>query len=243
MTKPVKKSATKPRKPTYINLDPTNDPEKVCEAYRQIAIASKLASSLSHKRYFDEQGKNKKTFAASSKARLISEKTTKELRYQNNALAKKAIARRADLHQFFVSGGVKVNPIKRTERNIIRDDVNLLRTGGLDIVSITTSSSDLTDGDALSIWAIDKLKRIDGKVEGTNTKDSAAMVAILKPYFEAGCLFSMTNSLGSRYLIAAAITTMRKAGMTICSVKNAHKESVLRGWVLPTASNQLITTT
>ncbi len=93
VTKPV----AKPRKPTYINLDPTDDPEKVCEAYRQIAIKSKLKSSLSHKRYFDEQRKKDKGIAIKSRARLVEVKQTKAQRYLDNALAKKAIARRKEL--------------------------------------------------------------------------------------------------------------------------------------------------
>lgn len=239
MTKPNTKSKTQPRKPTYINLDPTNDPEKVCEAYRQIAIKSKLKASLSHKRHFDAQREENKIVVAKSKAKSISIKQTKAIRYQNNILTHNATKRRTDIRNRLIAGGYKSNPEKANECKTAREDIEVLRADGLDIVAINTSGSSVTADKAVSIWAIDNLKRVKGIISGTNTTNYAAIVLLLRPIFEEGYLISLSNSDGSKFSVTQAITLMRKAGMPICSVKNSRRETVLRGWVLPSVANGL----
>lgn len=228
------KAHAKPRKPTYINLDPTDDPDQVCEAYRQIAIKSKLKSSMSHKRYFERQRAAEKSLVVKSEAKKI-----KAVRQQNNSLAKGAIARRTALRSSLIAGGYKVTPETVRERNTARADISILRAEGLDIVSIATGGNWLVGTINVSMWAIDHLKRIDGQISGTNTADIDALVAILKPYFLAGYLFTMGNTKSSFCSVTTAISVMRKDSLPICSIKNIQKESVLRGWALPSIANGL----
>ena len=226
-----------------INLDPTNDPDKVCEAYRQIAIAAQNKRIVKNRQKFKEE--NEKALLAVEKSRLAAEKrAAKNAAAQAKKFSLSAMGvRRKELIEGFSAGKFKVSPISdKSARAKVGKDIAALRTEGYDIVAITTLVSN-RDGNTkeVGIYSLNNFTSYPSYIPGSNVKKAAELADILQPYFEKGLLISVGNVLSAPQLVSEAISHLRTVkGLPVCLVRNRRVESQGRGWILPSKANNLV---
>ena len=224
-----------------VNLDPTDDPEKVCEAYRQIAIANQNRRIVKN-RQKAELRKREEYLSAHKAAAIADQKRLKDkLRMQSYVTNSPIGMRRAKLLKDLQAGMYKVNPNDRSKSQSAGKDVADLRSKDHDVLTITTAACKIAAGKEYSAWAIDHFKRFKGIIAGSSTPNLEELSLLLKPFFEQGYFVTMDNIDNDREFASLAIGELRVTyDMSICVAINRRVEATARGWIMPCQANGLI---
>lgn len=223
-----------------INLDPTDDPNEVCNAYRQIAIKSQLATAIKHKRRFAEERAAAKLMAeqAESMAKIKAMKrAAAQLAYRQNS---SSAARRKEIVSRMEKAGFLLVSEQVSSRTSTSLDICTIRqTQGIDIVTITSVGVLKSDGKiAVSAWGIDNFSRpakaLYSKKQITKRHDLKVFISSL---LSAGHLIQTNHINATARLVKTAISDLRKEGVIVCTVRNAETDEHARGWLVPSEKN------
>lgn len=223
-----------------INLDPTDDPNEVCNAYRQVAIKSQLATAMKHKRRFAEEHAAAQLMKeqAESMAKIKAMKrAAAQLAYRqksSSAVRRKEIVARMENKGFLLFSD------QVSSRNSTSLDICTIRqTEGIDIVTITSVGVLKSDGKiAVSAWGIDNFKRpakaLYSEKQMTKRHDLKVFISSL---LSAGYLIQANHINATARLLRTAIADLRKEGVIVCTVRNSETDEHARGWLVPSEQN------
>lgn len=223
-----------------INLDPTNDPSEVCNAYRQVAIKSQLATTMKHKRRFAEERAAaqlmKEQAESMAKIKAI-KRAAAQLAYRQNS---SSVGRRKDIVSRLENKGFLLFSEQVSSRNNTSLDICTIRqTQGIDIVTITSAGVLRSDGTmAVSAWGIDNFKRpakeLYNKTPITHKNELTPFILSL---LSEGYLVKSSNINATLSLIKTVIAALRKDGIIVCTVRNSETDASARGWIVPSDKN------
>lgn len=244
-----KRSNTSYRKPEnvkIVNLDPTDDPSKVCEAYRQIRIRAqyrriaKNEARLAEKRRLAEAQAAKA--AAKEAQRLENKKKGIAKSVQSKRESSKGIRarnRQKAISDALIAGAainLKTTTLKRCQ---IEKEVAKLRSFGHDIVSITSAGGQRASGLSVSIYAIDAFKRPNENLNDNYAISQADVEKIIIKALQQGLIIKTCDIRSAPTTIRKAIAQLRLNNWPICVVKNRSMDVDTRGWILPCEANGL----
>ena len=223
-----------------INLDPTDDPNEVCNAYRQVAIKSQLATTMKHKRRFAEERAAAQLMKeqAESMAKIKAVKrAAAQLAYRQNS---SSVVRRKEIVSRLENKGFLLFSEQVSSRNNTSLDICTIRqTQGIDIVTITSAGVLRSDGTmAVSAWGIDNFKRPS---KSRYNKSQIAIRSELKDLIlsllSEGYLVQASDINAALSSIRGVIAALRKDGIIVCTVRNAETDPSARGWIVPSDKN------
>ena len=245
-TRPKRVTSNRYSKPTgvkIVNLDPTDDPDKVCEAYRQIKIADqnrriqKNKARLAEKRRLAviEAEKEKQVAIRKREVRMAWEAK----RDRESDASIRARARRELILKLLLAGKPVSASIIGSKDNLICKDVGYFRSFGHDIVAINAAGSRSLDKNTVCMWSIDNFKRPKKPFNDTYLARRHEAREVLEKSLLEGYLINTKDFMAASHTIRTLISDLRKEGWSICTVKNSEIDDVARGWILPTKSNGL----
>ena len=223
-----------------INLDPTDDPNEVCNAYRQIAIKSQLATAMKHKRRFAEERAAAQLMKeqAESMAKIKAVKrAAAQLAYRQNS---SSTNRRKEIVSRLENKGFLLFSEQVSSRNNTSLDICTIRqTQGIDIVTITSAGVLRGDGTmAVSAWGIDNFKRpAKALYNETPITHKNELTPFILSLLSAGYLIQASDINATLSLIKTVIAALRKDGIIVCTVRNSETDSQARGWIVPSDKN------
>lgn len=223
-----------------INLDPTNDPSEVCNAYRQIAIKSQLANTIKHNLRFAEERaavKLMKEQAESTAKIKAMKRAAAQLAYRQNSSS--TSRRQAIVSRLNDAGFLLFSNQINSRNNTSLDICTIRQTQGIDIVTITSAGVLKSDGTmAVSAWGIDKFKRpkkeLYSEMPIVNKDDLKVLVLSL---LSEGYLVKSSDFNATTRLVKTTIAALRKDGVIVCTVRNSETDEYARGWIVPSDKN------
>lgn len=230
-----------------VNLDPTDDPDQVCEAYRQIKIRDQNRRIRKNKAYLAEQ--RRLAAISAEKDEMLAAKQAEEkarrskLRSEGLKDTARMIKAKAccDLMLSRLITGRAISPKTiGASATVISKEVSNIRGRGHDVVSVNSSGSRLSADLKTSLWCIDKFKRLNQPLNDTYTSDKKIVRALLEDGFSKGYLITTADVLAARSNVINTIGEMRGDGWVICTVKNNDVDERPRGWVMPCVANGLV---
>ena len=218
-----------------INLDPTNNPDEVCNAYRNIQIEAQLKRIAKNEKRLAERRRIAEFAAADAKIRAEQAATQKAYR-ENSALAKRrnAILARMNDGEFLLA------PELGSLRSAASHDVAFIRYDRkVDLVSITSVGVPFEDtGAPLSLWGIDNFKRPPKSLYSAKPIASRnELKRMLLGALNQGYIVQIKDVNAAITSIRGAVSALRKEGVVVCTVRNPDMDVQARGWVIPSALN------
>ena len=218
-----------------INLDPTNNPDEVCNAYRDIQIEAQLKRIAKNEKRLAERRRIAEFAAADAKIRAERAATQKAYR-ENSALAKRrnAILARMNDGEFLLA------PESGSLRSAATHDVAFIRYDRkVDLVSITSVGVPFEDtGAPLSLWGIDNFKRPPKRLYSAKPITSRSeLKRMLLGALNQGYIVQIKDVNAAITSIRGAVSALRKEGVVVCTVRNPSKDVHARGWIIPSALN------
>ena len=218
-----------------INLDPTNNPDEVCNAYRDIQIEAQLKRIAKNEKRLAERRRIAEFAAADAKIRAERAATQKAYR-ENSALAKRrnAILARMNDGEFLLA------PESGSLRSAASHDVAFIRYDRkVDLVSITSVGVPFEDtGAPLSLWGIDNFKRPPKRLYSAKPITSRSeLKRMLLGALNQGYIVQIKDVNAAITSIRGAVSALRKEGVVVCTVRNPSKDVHARGWIIPSALN------
>ena len=218
-----------------INLDPTNNPDEVCNAYRDIQIEAQLKRIAKNEKRLAERRRIAEFAAADAKIRAEQAATQKAYR-ENSALAKRrnAILARMNDGEFLLA------PESGSLRSAASHDVAFIRYDRkVDLVSITSVGVPFEDtGAPLSLWGIDNFKRPPKSLYSAKPIASRnELKRMLLGALNQGYIVQIKDVNAAISSIRGAVSALRKEGVVVCTVRNPSKDVQARGWIIPSALN------
>lgn len=245
----------KPKNVRVINLDPTNDPDQVCEAYRQIRIKEQYKRIAKNEARLAEKRRIAQEKAAKAAAR---EAQRQENIRMGNAMAvkkrresSKSVAvrqRQAFISKTLKAGkpmSVKISEIKSGDLKIavkgfnIKNEVEKLRIHGHDIVSIVSAGRDPDGAMSVSLFVIDDFERPTERINEIYAISQADVKKIIIEALQKGFVLTADDIRASVTAVKKAIHQLRVEGWPICTIKNRATDDQARGWILPCEANGL----
>lgn len=226
-----------------INLDPTDDPNEVCNAYREIQIQSQLARIAKNEQRIAERRRIAEQAAAAAKtqtAQTAFKRAAAQRAYRENSVMSK---RRIAIIERMKNGGFLLTPESVSMRNTAIIDVSIIRQEQtLDVVSITSAGVIKGKGGlAAPMWGIDKFKRPPKSIYSHIPISSRTeLKRIIFDALSEGCLLQIKDVNAATSSIRGVISTLRKDGFLVCTVRNSGLDAQARGWIIPSAANRLI---
>lgn len=229
-----------------INLDPTNDPDEICNAYRDIQIKAQLKRIAKNEQRLAERRRIAEYEAAAAKSRAelaaIRKAANQRVYRLNSALTKRRDATLARMKK----GGFLLAPESASMRNAAILDIAVIRQnhkaghqGKIDLVSITSVSVNYEETNTpLSIWGIDDFKRPPKRLYSVEpiTRREELKCAILDA-LNKGYVVQIKDINAAITSIRGAVSALRKEGVMVCTVRNPDVDTQARGWVIPSALN------
>lgn len=212
--------------PRIINLDPTDDPDKVCEAYRQIDIKRQLARAKRHEARLAE--KRRKAIAkaeAEAKEKLLAERKLAKEKKVSSAVPQVVIDRRKQIEKRLLAGERVY--LQGSAKDLIKlsTDMAALTKSGINAVLISMQSKVSADKPT-PFWMIDNFKRLDKAIKTKDDLKSALLTGFLVGVSDVDISTPMTNKW---------ISEIKADGVQVCIAKNRRVCSKMRGWVVPSA--------
>ena len=218
-----------------INLDPTNNPDEVCNAYRDIQIEAQLKRIAKNEKRLAERRRIAEFAAADAKIRAEQAATQKAYR-ENSALAKRRNAILARMND----GKFLLAPESASLRNAAILDAAVIRQSHkVDLVSITSVGVPFEDtGAPLSLWGIDNFKRPPKRLYSAKPITSRSeLKRMLLGALNQGYIVQIKDVNTAITSIRGAVSALRKEGVVVCTVRNPDMDVQARGWVIPSALN------
>ena len=218
-----------------INLDPTNNPDEVCNAYRDIQIEAQLKRIAKNEKRLAERRRIAEFAAADAKIRAEQAATQKAYR-ENSALAKRrnAILARMNDGEFLLA------PESGSLRSAASHDVAFIRYDRkVDLVSITSVGVPFEDtGAPLSLWGIDNFKRPPKRLYSAKPITSRSeLKRMLLGALNQGYIVQIKDVNTAITSIRGAVSALRKEGVVVCTVRNPDMDVQALGWIIPSALN------
>ena len=223
-----------------INLDPTNNPDEVCNAYRNIQIEAQLKRIAKNEKRLAERRRIAEFAAADAKIRAeqaaLKRAATQKAYRENSALAKRrnAILARMNDGEFLLA------PELGSLRSAASHDVAFIRYDRkVDLVSITSVGVPFEDtGAPLSLWGIDNFKRPPKRLYSAKPITSRSeLKRMLLGALNQGYIVQIKDVNTAITSIRGAVSALRKEGVVVCTVRNPDMDVQARGWVIPSALN------
>ena len=224
-----------------INLDPTDDPDEVCNAYRDILIKAKLRRIAKNEKRLAERRRIAEFAAADAKMRAeqaaLKRAATQKAYRENSAMAKRrnAILARMNDGEFLLA------PEPASMRAAAIADAAAIRKDRkkLDLVSITSVGVPFKDtGTPLSLWGIDNFKRPPKRLYSANPITSRGeLKRVMLDTLNQGYVVRIEDINAATTSIKGAVSALRKEGILVCTVRNPNKDVQARGWIIPSALN------
>ena len=218
-----------------INLDPTNNPDEVCNAYRAIQIEAQLKRIAKNEKRLAERRRIAEFAAADAKIRAEQAATQKAYR-ENSALAKRrnAILARMNDGEFLLA------PESGSLRSAASHDVAFIRYDRkVSLVSVTSVNvSYEATGAPLSLWGIDNFKRPPKRLYSAKPITSRSeLKRMLLGALNQGYIVQIKDVNTAITSIRGAVSALRKEGVVVCTVRNPDMDVQARGWIIPSALN------
>ena len=218
-----------------INLDPTNNPDEVCNAYRDIQIEAQLKRIAKNEKRLAERRRIAEFAAADAKIRAEQAATQKAYR-ENSALAKRrnAILARMNDGEFLLA------PESGSLRSAASHDVAFIRYDRkVSLVSVTSVNvSYEATGAPLSLWGIDKFKRLPKHPYSEKPITSRnELMRIMLDMLNQGYFVQVEDINAAITSIRGAVSALRKEGVVVCTVRNPDMDVQALGWIIPSALN------
>ena len=223
-----------------INLDPTNNPDEVCNAYRDIQIEAQLKRIAKNEKRLAERRRIAEFAAADAKIRAeqaaLKRAATLNAYRENSALTKRrnAILARMNDGEFLLA------PESGSLRSAASHDVAFIRYDRkVDLVSITSVGVPFeATGAPLSLWGIDNFKRTPKSLYSANPISSRnELKRMLLGALNQGYIVQIKDVNAAIASIRGAVSALRKEGVVVCTVRNPNKDVQARGWIIPSALN------
>lgn len=239
-------SFRKPENVKIVNLDPTDDPSKVCDAYRQIRIKeqnqriAKNEARLAEKRRIADAKAAKAAAKEEERERnrqLGIAKALKSRRESTKSMSSRQ--RQAGIRKAFLAGtpiDLKATSIKRCH---IETELANLRVRGHDIVSITSAGGDQRKGMSISCFVIDQFERPTKHINEIYAVSPTDVQKVIIDGLKQGYVLQADDIRASQTAIRRAVAQLRLDGWPICVMKNRSIDSKPRGWILPCEANGL----
>ena len=218
-----------------INLDPTNNPDEVCNAYRDIQIEAQLKRIAKNEKRLAERRRIAEFAAADAKIRAEQAATQKAYR-ENSALAKRrnAILARMNDGEFLLA------PESGSLRIAAGNDVAFIRYDRkVSLVSVTSVNvSYEATGAPLSLWGIDNFKRLPKHPYSEKPITSRnELMRIMLDMLNQGYFVQVEDINAAITSIRGAVSALRKEGVVVCTVRNPDMDVQALGWIIPSALN------
>lgn len=225
-----------------INLDPTDNPDEVCNAYRQIRIKQQLKRIAKNEARMAEKRAKAEAEAAKAEAKIEERaraRAAAQLKWQMNSTSTK---RREMMVEKMEAGQYLVAPTQTSARNATSLDICTIRQmTGKDVVSVTSVGiTDPTGVILLSVWGMDTFKRTKGKYKAAVITKQQPLKDLLLEILSNGYLLTYDDVSAGNSTIKRAIASIRKDGHVVCIVKNIGIDTEPRGWVIPSEKNGLV---
>lgn len=217
-----------------INLDPTNNPDEVCNAYRAIQIEAQLKRIAKNEKRLAERRRIAEFAAADAKIRA--EQAALKRAATQSALAKRRDAILARMND----GKFLLAPESGSLRSAASHDVAFIRYDRkVDLVSITSVGVPFEDtGAPLSLWGIDNFKRPPKSLYSAKPIASRnELKRMLLGALNQGYIVQIKDVNTAITSIRGAVSALRKEGVVVCTVRNPSKDVQARGWIIPSALN------
>lgn len=223
-----------------INLDPTNNPDEVCNAYRDIQIEAQLKRIAKNEKRLAERRRIAEFAAADAKIRAeqaaLKRAAAQKAYRENSALAKRrnAILARMNDGEFLLA------PESASLRNAAILDAAVIRQSHkVDLVSITSVGVPFeATGAPLSLWGIDNFKRPPKRLYSAKPITSRnELKRMLLGALNQGYIVQIIDVNAAITSIRGAVSALRKEGVVVCTVRNPSKDVQARGWIIPSALN------
>lgn len=225
-----------------INLDPTNDPDEVCNAYRAIQIEAQLKRIAKNEKRLAERRRIAEFAAADAKIRAEQaalKRAAKKKAYLENSVSAKrrnAILARMNDGEFLLA------PESASLRNAAILDAAVIRKNHkVDLVSITSVGVPFeATGAPLSLWGIDNFKRPPKHLYSAKPITSRKeLKRMLLGALNQGYIVQIKDVNAAITSIRGAVSALRKEGVLACTVRNPDMDVQARGWIIPSALNGL----
>lgn len=244
-----------PKNVRVVNLDPTDDPDQVCEAYRQIRIKEQYRRIAKNKARFAE--KRRLAEIAAEKAAAKEAKREEKRRMGTAMAAKKrressksvAVRQRQALISKILKAGkpinLKASEIVSGDQKIavkdfnIKSEVEKLRTHGYDIVSIVSAGKQRNSAMSVSLFVIDDFERPTKHINEIYAISQADVKKVIIKALQEGFVLTTDDIRASVTAVKTAIHQLRLEGWPICVIKNRATDDQARGWMLPCEANGL----
>ena len=223
-----KKTSTKVN---YVNLDPTDNPDEVCEAYRQVSIAAQERRAARLKIHLEKMAAEREAQAELEKIRSEKRSQAQLLRFNSQPEIIQREKRRKMIADALNSGLVVNALTTKLDVKLLGFDIKALRVGGLDVVTCLARNPDGKGESPGYIYSLDKFKRTDEVIGGELSLFRNRLMELLKD----GYLIRKENICPSISTASFKNTLMvfrRSHDMLLCSVKNTVLEKYSRGFVL-----------
>lgn len=225
-----------------INLDPTNNPDEVCNAYRDIQIEAQLKRIAKNEKRLAERRRIAEYEAATSKSRAelaaIRRAAVQKAYRENSALTK----RRNTILARMNDGECLLAPESASLRNAAILDAAIIRKEHkVDLVSITSAGVIKTDGGmTISMWGIDNFKRPPKSLYSSAPITSRVQLRrIMLAALNQGYVVQIKDINAAISSIRGVVSALRKEGVVVCTVRNPDVDVQARGWIIPSALNGL----
>ena len=217
-----------------INLDPTNNPDEVCNAYRAIQIEAQLKRIAKNEKRLAERRRIAEFAAADAKIRA--EQAALKRAATQSALAKRrdAILARMNDGEFLLA------PESGSLRSAASHDVAFIRYDRkVDLVSITSVGVPFEETGALVVlWGIDNFKRPPKSLYSAKPIASRnELKRMLLGALNQGYIVQIKDVNAAITSIRGAVSALRKEGIVVCTVRNPDMDVQARGWIIPSALN------
>lgn len=255
--RPKRKHASyhNPKNVKVVNLDPTDDPDQVCEAYRQIKIKdqqkriAKNKARLAEKRRLAEiaaekaavkeakrQERRKMGIASGVKKRGESRKSVAAR--QRQALISKILkaGKPISLKASEIISGNQKSAVKDFN---IKNEVERLRARGHDIVSIVSTGRQCNRAISISLFVIDDFERPTEHINEVYAISQADIKEVVIEALQKGLVLNTDDVRASATAVRKAVYQLRLEGWPICIIKNRITDDQARGWILPCEANGL----
>lgn len=225
-----------------INLDPTNNPDEVCNAYRDIQIEAQLKRIAKNEKRLAERRRIAEFAAADAKIRAeqaaLKRAATQKAYRENSALAKRrnAILARMNDGEFLLA------PESGSLRSAASHDVAFIRYDRkVSLVSVTSVNvSYEATGAPLSLWGIDNFKRLPKHPYSEKPITSRnELMRIMLDMLNQGYFVQVEDINAAITSIRGAVSALRKEGVVVCTVRNPDMDVQALGWIIPSALNGL----
>ena len=225
-----------------VNLDPTDNPDEVCNAYRQIRINQQLKRIAKNEKRMEEKRAKAEQQAARAEAKAEEQARARVAAQNKWHMNSTATKRREMMVENMEAGRYLEAPKQTSARNATSLDICTIRQmTGKDIVSVTSvGMTDRTGAILVSVWGLDTFERPKGQYKNVVITKQRPLKDLLLEALSEGYLLTYSDITAGGSTIKRAIASIRKDGHLVCIVKNIGIDTQPRGWVIPSEKNKLI---